>query len=215
LICVAGGERILSPSVYDDIKQRIILLEIQPGSAVHTKSLADELGVSVTPVREALIRLEADGLIRRVPNGTAQVAEVHLHDLKDLLEARLLLVEQIARLAAQRVSAEELAEMRQIVEQMKTESERRTLIQLDSQFHRLINDATRNRTLSQLEDLMRNHVLRLWYYVSNDDEYWRDLVEDRNRLIDALGSRDVGAATEILKSHVTRFVEVVRASTWS
>ena len=215
MICVAGGEPALSTSVYDDIKQRIILLEIQPGSAVNTKALADKLGVSVTPVREALIRLEADGLVRRVPNGTAQVADVHLHDLKDLLEARLLLIEQIARLATQRVSEEELTEMREIVEHMKTESERRKLIQLDSQFHRLINDATRNRTLSQLEDLMRNHVLRLWYYVSNDDAYWHDLVEDRDRLIDALGSRDVDTATEILKSHVTRFVEVVRASTWN
>ncbi len=205
----------MSTSVYDDIKQRIVLLEIQPGSPINTKALAQELGVSVTPVREALIRLEADGLVHRVPNGTARVTEVHLHDLKDVLEARLLLIEQIARLATQRVREEELAKMREIVESMRGESERRRLIQLDSQFHHVVYEATRNQALSQLADLMRNHIMRLWYYVSDEDAYWQDLIRDRGRLIEAFAARDIDVATEILKAHVTRFVEVVRASAWT
>ena len=79
----------MTSSVYETIRQRISLLEIQPGSPISTNALAEEMGVSVTPVREALIRLEADGLVHRVPNSTARVTEVHLHDLKDMLEARI------------------------------------------------------------------------------------------------------------------------------
>ena len=204
----------MTPTVYETIKQRIILLEIQPGSPISTNGLAEELGVSVTPVREALIRLEADGLVNRVPNSTARVTDVHLHDLKDVLEARLLLIEQIARLAAQRVREDELVEMSNVLTQMKRSSDRRELIRLDSEFHRLINLAAKNRALSQVADLMRNHVMRLWYYVSNEQTYWGELIKDRERLIQALKEGDVERTTEILKAHVTMFVDEVRASAW-
>lgn len=204
----------MTPTVYEIIKHRIILLEILPGSPISTNALAEELGVSVTPVREALIRLEADGLVQRVPNSTARVTDVHLHDLKDVLEARLLLIEQIARLAAQRVREDELEEMANVLAQMKRSSDRRQLIRLDSEFHRLINLAAKNCALSQVADLMRNHILRLWYYVSNEHTYWDKLIEDRERLIQALKEGDVERTAEILKSHVTTFVDEVRASTW-
>ena len=204
----------MTSSVYETIKQRIILLEIQPGSPVNTNALAEEIGVSVTPVREALIRLEADGLVHRVPNSTARVTEVHLHDLKDILEARLLLIETIARLAAQRVREDELEQMRALLEQMKQATDRRELIRLDSEFHQLVNLATKNRALSQVADLMRNHVMRLWYYVSNEHTYWDELIKDRERLIQALVDGDVAKTTKILKLHVTMFVDEVRASVW-
>jgi len=204
----------VAPTVYEILKQRIILLELQPGSPISTNGLAEELGVSVTPVREALIRLEADGLVTRVPNSTPRVTEVHLHDLKDILEARLLLMEQIARLATQRVREDELEQMTAVLGQMKRASDRRDLIRLDSEFHRLINLAAKNRALGQVADLMRNHVMRLWYYVSNEHTYWDALIEDRERLIEALREGDVHRTTEILKTHVTSFVDEVRASTW-
>jgi DNA-binding GntR family transcriptional regulator len=201
-------------AVYDTLKQRIILLEMQPGSAISTNELAKELGISVTPVREALIRLEADGLVHRVPNSTARVADVHLHDLKDILEARLLIIEQIARLAALRVRDDELEAMRAVLRQMKRTTDRRELIKLDSEFHQLVNTATKNHALSQIADLMRNHVMRLWYYVRNEHTYWKELIADRERLIQALHERDGEETARILKSHVTMFVDEVRASTW-
>ena len=204
----------MTSSVYETIRQRIILLQIQPGSPINTNALAEEMGVSVTPVREALIRLEADGLVHRVPNSTARVTEVHLHDLKDMLEARLLLVEQIARLAAQRVREDELEKMRALLEQMKQVTDRRELIRLDSEFHQLVNLASKNRSLSQVADLMRNQVMRLWYYVSNEHTYWDELIKDRERLIQALSDRDVTKTTDILKSHVTRFIDEVRTAVW-
>jgi DNA-binding GntR family transcriptional regulator len=204
----------VASAVYDTIKQRIILLELQPGAPINTNALAGELGVSATPVREALIRLEADGLVQRDPNSTARVTEVHLHDLKDVLEARLLIIEQIARLAAQRVQEEELQEMRNVLEQMKQATDRRELIRLDSEFHHLINLASKNQALSKVADLMRNHVMRLWYYVSNEHRYWGDLIKDRENLIQALEDGDVEETINILKSHVTMFVKEVRESTW-
>jgi DNA-binding GntR family transcriptional regulator len=204
----------LGLSVYETIKQRIVLLDIQPGSPISTRELADGLGVSITPVREALIRLEADGLIQRVPNSTPHVSDVHLHDLKDVLEARLLLIEQVARLAVQRIREDELDQMRDVLERMKRTRDRRELIRLDGVFHEVIYTATRNRTLSQLADLMRVHVMRLWYYVNNEHRYWDELISDREQLIGALSGGNVEATTEILKSHVEKFLDEVRAAAW-
>jgi len=104
--------------------------------------------------------------------------------------------------------------MSDVLRQMKQSSDRRELIRLDSEFHRLVNLAAKNRALSQVADLMRNHVMRLWYYVSNEHTYWGELIKDRENLIQALKDGDVERTTEILKSHVTMFVDEVRASTW-
>jgi DNA-binding GntR family transcriptional regulator len=205
----------MASTVYDTIKQRIILLDIQPGSPINTSTLAEEMGVSVTPVREALIRLEGDGLVHRTPNSIPQVTEIHLHDLKDVMEARILLIEQIARLAAQRIRDDELKLMRTLLEGMKQTTDRQELIRLDSKFHQAVNSAARNRTLSQVADLMRNHVMRLWYYVTNEDTYWDELIEERGQLIEALANGDVEETTRILTSHVTAFVAQVRAAVWS
>ena len=204
----------MAGSPYETIKQRIILLDFQPGSPLSMTALAKELGTSVTPIREALIRLEADGLVHRVPNSTPRVSDVLLHDLKDVLEARLLIIEQIARLAAQRVQPDEIEGMRKILELMKEAQDRRELIRLDSEFHAMVNQASKNHTLGQVADLLRNHVMRLWYYIRNEHKYWQGLIAEREHLIQALEAGDVELMTRILKSHVTSFVEEVRASTW-
>jgi len=193
-------------TVYETLKQRIILLDIRPGVAVNTSALANELGVSVTPVREALIRLESDGLIRRLPNSAPHVTEVHLQDLKNVLEVRLLLAEQIARLAAQRVTPSEIEAMKASLEQMSQSTDRRTLIQLDSVFHELINSATKNNALSKVAELMRNQVVRLWFYVSDEQDYWENLIADRGRLVNALRERDSQVVAEIMREHILQFI---------
>jgi len=205
----------MTAKVYERLKQRIILLDIQPGSPLNTSTLAEEMGVSVTPVREALIRLEGDGLVLRTPNSIPQVTEIHLHDLKDVMEARVLLIEQIARLAAQRIREDDLKQMHELLEAMKQATDRQELIRLDSEFHQAVNSAARNRTLGQVADLMRNHVMRLWYYVTNEDAYWDELIEERGQLIQALKNGDVEETSRILTSHVTAFVAQVRAAVWS
>jgi DNA-binding GntR family transcriptional regulator len=200
--------------VYDAIKQRIVLLELKPGSPISITSLAKELAVSVTPVREALIRLETDGLVHRVPSGTALVTEVHLRDLQYVLEARLLLVEQIARLAMQRITDSELVGMQELLAKMQKATDRRELIKLDSEFHQLINDASKNPVLTKLASFMRNHIARLWYYVSNEQSYWTELIDGRAALIQAFENRDVEEATRLLQSHITMFIDRVRSSMW-
>ena len=78
-----------SEDIYQQIKARIVYLDYQPGDVLPIRKLANELGVSATPIREALVHLEYDGLVRRNHNTSAYVSEVSFRDLKDIFEVRL------------------------------------------------------------------------------------------------------------------------------
>ena len=135
----------MNNTIYQEIKEGILLLDHKPGEVFSMRDLAEKFGVSVTPIREALIRLEAEGLVHMAPKSQARVTEVSLQDLKDVFEVRLFLAEQIGSLAAQRVTAEEIATFEKVLARMKKEKDRRMLTQLDSEFHELINQATKNK----------------------------------------------------------------------
>jgi len=201
-------------SVYERLKERIVQLDLAPGAPLHAAVLAKELSVSTTPIREALVRLEADGFVRRLPNSTPHVTEVHLTDLKDVLEVRLLLTEQIGRLAAQRVTASEMREMQKLLKKMRCETDHKSLIHLDAKFHDVVNRATKNSALTKLEELMRNQMTRLWFYVRNEDGYWKQLIDNRSRLLAALDEGDGETVGNLLKGHVLSFIDHVREGSW-
>jgi len=204
----------MTPSVYERLKERIVQLELAPGAPLNAGALAKELGVSTTPIREALVRLEADGFVRRLPNTTPHVTEVHLADLKDVLEVRLLLSEQIGRLAAQRVTPSEIREMQRLLKKMESESDHRRLVHLDTEFHNVVNRATKNNALTKVAELIRNQMTRLWFYVHNERDYWKELVENRRQLVAALESSDGDAVARLLRAHVLSFIDQVREGSW-
>jgi len=203
---------VMLASPYEELKKRIILLELGPGQPLVPKLLASELGVSATPIREALIRLEGEGLVKRHPNSTAYVSEISFHDLKDVVEARLLLAGQIGRLAAARVTQQEISKMEQVLEKMKSVHDRRSLIQLDSEFHALVNAATKNPVLGKIASLLRNQVMRLWYFVSDEHSYWVDMISNHERFVQSLKDRDADAAARMSREHILRFIQEVRDS---
>ena len=195
--------------VYAGLKQAILLLDYKPGEVLSVKKLAEELGVSATPIREALVALEAEGLVHREPRSHVRVTEVSLQDVKDVFEVRLLLSEQIGAFAAQRVTPEELLSMEEVLDRMKSESDQRTLTQLDDEFHQLVHQATKNKALAKVAEMLRNQVVRLWFFIGDDSSYWPHVLDGREKLIDALRKRDVDSCKRILRSHVSLFLDQV------
>ncbi len=100
----------MTRSVYDRLLTGIALADYAPGSALNEKELADQLGVSRTPVREALLRLRLEGLVRVVPRGGIFVAETSIRQIREITEVRLVLEECSGRLAVARRSPQWLAE---------------------------------------------------------------------------------------------------------
>ena len=200
----------MESALYRKIRKKIVLLDYKPSQVLILRDLANQFGTSVTPVREALIRLETDGLVRMIPNSSVRVTEISFQGLKDVFEVRLFLVGQVGRLAAQRITEEELGRIKKLLDKMKQEEDRRVLIQLDSELHELINQATKNRTLARILETLRNRVVRLWFFIEDQDGYSKGMVRDFENLVESLKVRDAEGSERILRDHVVRFIEQVK-----
>jgi len=200
--------------IYAALKERIVLLDYEPGQVLREKALIDEFGVSRTPVREALIRLECEGLVRIIPNSGTIVTEVGFQNLKDVFELRAHLVELAARLAVARATDEDLAALEELIAQMRAERDPKALMRLDSAFHDRFNRTTRNGVLVRTLEMLRNQAVRIWTY-SQQDAYYEDLGAEFEALLEALKGRNEDEAARVLEAHTKRFIEHIRAQlTW-
>ncbi len=206
----------MKKNVYSEIKRRIVFLDYKPGQFLHTKKLMKEFGVSLTPIREAFIHLEAEELVHIIPNRGAYVSEVSFQDFKDIFEVRLFLIGQSGRLTAQRITNEELIKMKKLLKKIKQEKERKVLIQLDSEFHNLVNQATKNRALVKTLERLRNQVARLWIFPTEENDiYSSEIPEDFEELIKALENRDQSRSEKILRKHAIHFINQVKMSLYA
>lgn len=191
-------------------------MDYEPGQVLYAKELMKEFGVSLTPIREALIYMEAEDLIHIIPNRGAYVSEVSFQDLKDIFEVRLLLIGQSGRLAAQRITNEELTRMKRLLKKIKQKRERKVLIRLDSEFHELVNQATKNRALAKTLERLRNQIVRLWIFsTEKDDIYSSQIPKDLEELVKALENRDQSRSEQILKNHTIHFIDQVKMSLYT
>ncbi len=200
----------MNDQIYAELKRRIVLLDYAPGQMLREKDLIEEFGVSRTPVRETLIRLETEGLVRIIPNQGTMVTEVSFQNLKDVFEIRVALLQLAGRLVAARVTEAEIAAMRDQIQTMKRERDPRTLMRLDMEFHETFNRATKNQTLVQMLDTLRNQAVRIWSFIPETDAYFAQIPQDLARLVDAVEAGDEASTTRHLECHAEQFVEHVR-----
>jgi len=207
---------VIKKKVYSEVKRRIVFLDYKPGQFLYTKELMKEFGVSLTPIREAFIHLEAEELVDIIPNRGAYVSEVSFQDFKDIFEVRLFLIGQSGRLTAQRITNEELIKMKKLLKKIKQEKERKVLIQLDSEFHDLVNQATKNRALVKTLERLRNQVARLWIFTTKENDiYSLQIPEDFEELVKALENRDQSRSEKILRNHAIHFINQVKMSLYT
>ncbi len=197
--------------IYGELKRRVVLLEYEPGQVLREKDLIEEFGVSRTPVREALIRLETEGLVRIVPNQGTFVSEVSFQQLRDVFEIRSFLVRLTGQLAAARITEDELKQVKSLVGRMRKEKSSKTLMRLDSELHDLINRTTKNEVLVRILGMLRDQAVRIWKFSHAEDAYWSGLHEEFEELIEALQRRDEEACGLILENHAKRFIDYIRS----
>jgi len=146
------------PGVVDRLRALILTGEYGPEERLVEEQLADRLGVSRTPIRQALTTLEAEGLVEMEPNKGAAVCSFSVDDVWDIYDMRAVLEGHAARRASERIAAEDLARLSGSVEEMEGlagryadhEEEIRVLVALNQAFHGTIIDASRNRRLQRL-----------------------------------------------------------------
>ncbi len=195
----------LGDIVFQTIRNQIVWGNLLPGQRLMETQLAEKLGVSRTPVREAIKRLELEGLIVMVPRKGAHVAPFTKKDIKDVLEIRAVLESLAASLAAQRIDQKELTKLQLVIHEYELSSIERNIdvmIQKDVEFHELIFDATKNDRLIQVSQNIREQVLRYRIaYLKYEGEGKIVLAEHRN-IFTSIKNRNAKKAGHLAMEHI-------------
>jgi DNA-binding GntR family transcriptional regulator len=202
--------RVDTERAYQRIREKIIVLDLPPGAIIDEGQLADELGMGLVPVREALKLLAHDHLVDVSPKGIF-VSDVNITDLEQISELRLLLEAYCARQAAKNASADDLVVLEALCQEQASISpeQHERLFDLDHKFHQAIARAARNHYLTSILDDFFGLSQRLWYMVLPHLEFLPAAVEKHLDLVEAIRNRDVDRAETIMRSHVEEFYDQV------
>jgi DNA-binding GntR family transcriptional regulator len=212
LVESAGSARSQSEEAYLRIRERIISLDMPPGSVVNESRLRQELKIGRTPIREALQRLARENLVRSIPHRGTFVTDVNITDLARITEVRVVLESHAARLAAERLSTSDRDSFAQFLELLEDGPglDQRQLMRLDQQIHREIYRAARNPFLESTLERYFNLSLRLWYLVLDREVGLRQAVEEHAELLRAILAGDGPGADDSMRRHVTGFEREIR-----
>lgn len=205
----------VNKEIYKELKKRIVYLDYKPKQVLNIKELAKEFGVSPMPVREVLILLETEKLVHIIPNNGIYVTDVSFQELKDVFEVRLFLIGLSGRLAAERITPEELSKLKELLKKIKQEKERKKIIQLDAEFHDLVNCSTKNQTLAETLKRLRNQIGRLWFFAKENDAYSQKIPKDFEELIKALENKEQNKSEQIMKDHAIHFINQIKMSLYA
>jgi DNA-binding GntR family transcriptional regulator len=203
----------LSDKAYRLIRHKIITLELPPLSPIDEQVLMDELQVGRTPIREALQRLAAEDLVSIVPRRGIFVADISLTDLQKVFEMRMVMEGFCARLAAQRATQNQIAQMEAVMRELETTPSKdgTALMAIDEKFHELLYEAADNEFLA--DTLRRLHALsfRIWHVVLDRLGSVRGAMEQHIAITQALKTRDPERAETLLKQHIAEFQQEIKA----
>jgi len=205
----------LSQQAYEQIKQKIVSLELLPGSVILEAELQAALGLGRTPIREALRQLSLEKLVVIVPRRGMFVTDIGIRDLQHLCEVRLELENLAVRLAAQRGSAEQWQRMEQVLAGLPAESslvDNEALISIDQTCHEIIYEAAGNEFLSDALTTMYALSLRLWYFALARVGDMRGAVLEHAAILAALKARDAELAGRLMDEHIKTFQEEIQAA---
>ncbi|MER6559505.1 GntR family transcriptional regulator [Streptomyces sp. NPDC001027] len=199
--------------VYAHVKQGVLDRRYQGGALLTEGELAEAVGVSRTPVREALLRLEVEGLIKLYPKKGALVLPVSAQEIADVVETRLLVEEHAARKAVPAPAAliERLEELLERQREQTAVGDLAAAAVTDRCFHAEIVRSGGNEILSRLYDQLRDRQLRMGVAVlhSHPDRLAKSLAE-HEELLWALRSGDADAAVRIVHRHIGWFSHLAR-----
>ena len=201
--------------VFNTLRQAILRGELKPGERLMEIALANRLGVSRTPIREAIRMLELEGLVIMIPRKGAQVAQITEQDLNDVLEVRLGLEELAVRFACERITDEEIKELGLAVKEFEKKMREDDLsdqAEADVKFHEIIYGATHNRRLVQIINNIREQMYRYRIEYLKDVESRKTLVKEHYEICDALKHRDAEGAVEKMCIHIKNQQEAIRRS---
>lgn len=208
-----GSTDSLSEQAYYLLRDRIVTLQLPPGTLVNERALMDELGFGRTPIRDALRRLADDDLVAVYPRRGIYVGPIDVGHLGAISEIRVELEGFVARLAAQRANERDQADLYALLDEvarLDVATDERFLIHLDQRIHRLIYRAAHNPFLEAALDRYYVLALRLWFLALDRLQRLEDAVHEHEELLRSILNRDAKAAEALARDHVADFEHQIR-----
>ncbi|MBP1573797.1 MAG: GntR family transcriptional regulator [Oscillospiraceae bacterium] len=191
--------------VFNAIENAILNGEYKDGESLSELKISNELGVSRTPVREALMQLELEGLVRNIPNKGAVVVGVSEKDIEDIYAIRISIEGLAAKLCTQKITDEELKALEKITDLqefylMKNDTEQ--LLKLDGDFHKIIYDSSRSRPLRFMLTNFHNYIRHARDISVQTQGRAEKTVAEHRAILEAIRSRDASLAEKLTAEHI-------------
>lgn len=199
--------------VFQTLREAILRGDLQPGERLMEIQLANKLGVSRTPIREAIHMLEQEGLVVTIPRKGAEVAKMTLKDMEDVLEIREALDVLAAQLACGRITEEGLAELKDKKKDFELSlksADVKKIAEADVRFHDVIYEATGNPKLVNLLSNLREQIYRYRVEYLKNDQNYPALLQEHKAIYHALVERDESLITQAVQIHVRNQATAVK-----
>ena len=198
--------------VFNTLRQAILRGELKPGERLMEIQLANKLGVSRTPIREAIRKLELEGLVLMIPRRGAEVAEITEKSLRDVLEVRAALEELAVDLACDRISAEDIQSLKEAAKEFEAALQGGDVTEYapaDVKFHDIIYLATDNQRLIQLLYNLREQMYRYRVEYLKRTEVHPILLAEHEHIIECIEKHDKAAAKVAISTHIENQAKTV------
>lgn len=191
--------------VFNTLRKAILTGELKPGERLLEIQLANQLGVSRTPIREAIRKLELEGLVIMMPRRGAEVAQITEKDLRDVLEVRRALDALCAELACDRITEEEKQKLKAACDEFEKATntgDATTIAAADVALHDIIVEVTGNRRLIQLINNLSEQMYRYRFEYIKDENQHNNLVEEHRMIYESIVRGDKEGAAKAAKLHI-------------
>ncbi len=197
----------LRGKVFIQLQNDILNGKYQPGESLIETRLSDELGVSRTPIREAIRQLELEGLVQSIPNKGAIVTGISAKDIEDIYTIRMMIEGLAARWTTEKITQEELDELKETIEleefyTLKNDTEH--LLRFDSKFHEIIFKASKSRPLMHMLSTFHHYVQRARNISMSSPGRAQKALEEHKAILKAIMERDADMAERLTTEHVRK-----------
>lgn len=200
-------KKTLHEEIANNLRELIISGELQEGDKIKEDELCSSMGISKTPLREALRVLSVEGLIKLVPNRGSFVSTPTFEEIREMFDVMSVLEGICARAAVKKMSAKDLAALEKLHDKLEKNFKRRAqreYIRINNQFHAFVQEMAGNRTLNQIVNGLRQKILLYRYQSLNLPERFEQSIQEHRDLIKAFRKKDSKKVETLMRRHLKK-----------
>jgi DNA-binding GntR family transcriptional regulator len=214
VIVESGRRKPLTVQAYEDIKGRILSLELRPGQFLNEATLCELTGLGRMPVHQAIHRLQVEGLIEVIPRKGLVVRSDSLNDILEMLEARMAIEPNVAAMAAERITKERVAVLGALLSESRglvVDNQRAAFRVIDRAFHAAVGEGAGNAALSAAMRPLHERSELIWHLRIMPGEALEITQREHEAVLAAIVQRDASSAREAMQAHLLSLYKRVLA----